>query len=151
MNHSLTVVNVKHVKPGTFVYCGRYNSTYKLAASPLANPFKLEVDTDGERMKVLSEYRAWLVTQLETDTAARREVERIATMLEKQDVALGCWCFPLKCHCDVIAAFVRRCYAGRAAQAAIAQSLVLQKAGKLAPIVKQRVAGIEIETEKKGK
>lgn len=140
--NTITVVNVKHAKPGTFVYCGRYNATYKLKASPLANPFKLETDTDDERTKCLAQYREWLYEQLQTNTAALREVERLAVMLNAQDVALGCWCKQpnreVACHCDVIAAFVRRECARRAAVAAISQKPTT------AP-TKRSVSGIDAE------
>jgi hypothetical protein len=118
MTNTITVVNVKTAQPGTFVYCGRYNSTYKLQASPLANPFKLS--REGCRQTLLVLYRLWLYTH-RNDKAIAAEITRLASLLERGDVALGCWCAPKACHCDVIAAFVRRECARRAAVAAMRQ------------------------------
>jgi hypothetical protein len=123
MTNTITVVNVKTAQPGTFVYCGRYNSTYKLQASPLANSFKLT--REGCRQTLLVLYRCRLYKQLQTNTPQRREIERIAILLETKNVNLGCWCKQpnreVACHCDVIAAFVRRECARRAAVAAMRQ------------------------------
>ncbi len=118
--HTITVVNVKHVKPGTFVYCGRYNSTYSLQSSPLANPFKLT--REGCRQTLLVLYRSWLYAH-RNDKAIAAEISRLASLLERGDVAIGCWCAPKACHCDVIADFVRRECARRQAVAAIVASV----------------------------
>ena len=144
--NTITVVNVKTAKPGSFVYCGRYNSTYGLPASPLANPFKLTCE--GCRNTLLVLYRSWLYAHRNDKTVAA-EISRLASLLERGDVALGCWCKQpnreVACHCDVIADFVRRECAALAARQAIAQSLALQKRNKLAPPTKRNVAGIDAE------
>lgn len=139
--NTITVVNVKHVSPGSFVYCGRYNSTYNLKASPLANPFKLEIDTDEERVKCLAQYREWLYDNtVMMNTAQYWEIERLADLLESQPLALGCWCKQpsreVACHCDVIADFVRRECARRQAVAA------MQREPTVAP-TKRSIAGLE--------
>ncbi len=130
---TITVVNVKHAAPGSFIYCGRYNSTYKLQGSPLANPFKLS--REGCRSTLLTLYRAWLYRH-RNDKAIAAEISRLAGLLECGDVALGCWCAPKACHCDVIADFVRREVARRAAVAA------MQRKPTQAP-QKRKVAGID--------
>ena len=139
--NAITVVNVKHAAPGSFVYCGRYNSTYKLQASPLANPFKLS--REGCRSTLLTLYRAWLYRH-RSDKAIVAEISRLAAMLERGDVALGCWCKQpnreVACHCDVIADFVRRECARRAAVAA------MQKRPTQPP-TKRSVSGIDVAVE----
>lgn len=133
--NTITIVNVKTAKPGSFVYCGRYNSTYKLQASPLANPFKLS--REGCRSTLLTLYRAWLYRH-RNDKAIAAEINRLASLLERGDVTLGCWCSPAKCHCDVIADFVRRECARRQAVAAM-------KLTPTQPAKKRHVSGIDGE------
>jgi len=132
---TITVVNVKTAKPGSFVYCGRYNSTYSLQSSPLANPFKLT--REGCRQTLLVLYRSWLYAH-RNDKAIAAEISRLASLLERGDVAIGCWCAPKACHCDVIADFVRRECARRQAVAA------MQREPTVAPS-KRRVSGIDAE------
>lgn len=134
---TITVVNVKTAKPGSFVYCGRYNSTYGLQASPLANPFKLS--REGCRQTLLVLYRSWLYAH-RNDKAVAAEISRLASLLERGDVVLGCWCKQpnreVACHCDVIADFVRRECARRQAVAA------MQREPTVAP-TKRSIAGLE--------
>jgi hypothetical protein len=131
--NTITVVNVKTAKPGSFVYCGRYNSTYGLQSSPLANPFKLS--REGCRQTLLVLYRSWLYAH-RNDKAIAAEISRLASLLERGDVAIGCWCAPKACHCDVIADFVRRECARRQAVAA------MQREPTVAP-TKRSIAGLE--------
>lgn len=139
--NSITVVNVKHAAPGSFVYCGRVNPSYKLAGSPLANPFKLEIDTDEERKRLLEEYREWLYEKLSEFKAPQwNAIQKLADLLESQPLSLGCWCAPKACHCDVIADFVRRECARRAAVAA------MQKRPTQPP-TKRSVSGIDVAVE----
>lgn len=99
----ITVINVKHVAPGSFEYCGRANPMYKLKQSPLANPFKLDKDTPAERERVITQYREWLEAKIAAnDSAVVNELARLKVLAAKGDVALGCWCADKRCHCDVI-------------------------------------------------
>lgn len=135
--NTITAVNVKHAAPGSFVYCGRYNPTYKLQGSPLANPFKLS--REGCRSTLLTMYRAWLYRH-RNDKAIVAEISRLASLLERGNVALGCWCKQpnreVACHCDVIADFVRRECARRAAVAAMQRK-------PTQPPSKRSIAGLE--------
>ena len=49
----------------------------------------------GERDQVIADYRAWLRRQPDVVAAARAEL---------RGKVLGCWCAPLACHGDVLAA-----------------------------------------------
>jgi Domain of unknown function (DUF4326) len=75
------------------VYVGRamYRGGWRLAASPLANPFRIGVD--GDRDQVIAQYREYLAGRLDL----------LALLPELRGKRLGCWCKPLACHADVIA------------------------------------------------
>jgi hypothetical protein len=57
------------------------------------NPFVL--GRDGDRQEVIEKYRAWLRTQPQLVARARRELA---------GRVLGCYCAPLTCHGDILAA-----------------------------------------------
>jgi hypothetical protein len=57
------------------------------------NPFIL--GRDGDRQEVIEKYRAWLRTQPQLVERARRELA---------GRVLGCYCAPLTCHGDILAA-----------------------------------------------
>jgi Domain of unknown function (DUF4326) len=76
------------------VYVGRamYRGGWQLAASPLANPFR--IGADGDRNEVVAKYRDYL--------GCRPDL--LALLAGLRGSRLGCWCKPLPCHADVIAA-----------------------------------------------
>jgi hypothetical protein len=77
---------VVHCKRAPFdVYIGR--------PGPWGNPFR--IGADGDRQTVIEKYRAWLLARPELVERARRELA---------GKVLGCWCAPLTCHGDVLAA-----------------------------------------------
>jgi hypothetical protein len=100
----IQVVNIKTYRSDGYarhlVYIGR--AMPGRPGSPLGNPFKLRFE--AEREEVLAKYEMWLRKQLETDTAARREIERLADHAE--DLVLACWCKQpdreVACHGDVV-------------------------------------------------
>lgn len=76
--------------------------------SPLGNPFKLRFE--AQRAEILAKYEAWLREQMKTDTAARREIKRLADLARDQDLVLLCWCAPALCHGDVIKRIIEERY-----------------------------------------
>jgi hypothetical protein len=92
-----TVVNMKgHRDDPAFsdvIYVGRamHRGGWRLAASPLANPFRL--GPDGSRAEVVARYREYLL--------ARPDL--LALLPALRGKRLGCWCAPLECHADVVA------------------------------------------------
>ena len=77
------VVNIKKTKDYD-VYCGR--------GSKWGNPFKMNNYSKAERDRVCEEYEKWFWT---TDLPNQ--------LHELKDKVLGCFCAPLKCHCDFLA------------------------------------------------
>jgi hypothetical protein len=60
--------------------------------SKWGNPFI--INRDGDRWQVIEKYRQWILTQ----------PHLIAGLRELKGKRLGCVCFPLACHGDVLAA-----------------------------------------------
>jgi Domain of unknown function (DUF4326) len=81
------------------IYVGRamYRGGWRLAASPLANPFRIGVD--GDREHVIAKYRDHLLGQ----------ADLLAMVADLRGKRLGCWCAPLPCHADVISELADRC------------------------------------------
>lgn len=75
------------------VYVGRamHRGGWQLAASALANPFR--VGRDGDRDETIAKYRGYLLGR----------PDLLALLPELRGRRLGCWCAPLSCHADVIA------------------------------------------------
>ena len=84
---STTVVNARTVTnciPNVnYVYIGR--------PSKWGNPFR--IGRDGERAEVIAKYREWVTHQPRLMDALR----------ELRGMRLGCYCYPLDCHGDVLA------------------------------------------------
>lgn len=110
-------ITVKHVRDipkdasPRHVYIGRANVRYRLAASPLANPYRLT--HEAERTPVLESFTAWFACQLENDTRQLEEILRLTAIASTGDLSLYCWCkTPQKpdtpCHGDVIRAEIER-------------------------------------------
>ncbi|MFB9909689.1 DUF4326 domain-containing protein [Allokutzneria oryzae] len=97
-----TVVNLKgHLNDPDFadvVYVGRpmHRGGWKLAGSPLANPFR--PGRDGTREEVMARYREWLLER----------PELLALLPGLRGRRLGCWCVPLPCHAQVLAELADR-------------------------------------------
>lgn len=83
------IVNIKETKAYD-IYCGRGNKTYDLPASKWANPFV--IGKDGDRDTVIDKYRIWISSQ----------PNLLRQLSEIKDKVLGCWCKPLKCHCEIL-------------------------------------------------
>ncbi|MGW4843119.1 DUF4326 domain-containing protein [Nocardia brasiliensis] len=76
------------------IYVGRamHRGGWHLDASPFASPYRPGVD--GTRAEVIEKYRAWLVEQ----------PDLMARLAELAGRRLGCWCAPLPCHAQILAA-----------------------------------------------
>lgn len=66
-------------------------------SSVLGNPFKMHNET--ERDTVCDQYEACFPKLLKTSILAQAEIDYIIRMIEThENVALGCWCVPKRCH-----------------------------------------------------
>lgn len=69
--------------------------------SALGNPFV--ISESGDRAAAIAKYEIWLREQIASKNApVIRELNRLALIARKQDLALVCWCSPLPCHADII-------------------------------------------------
>jgi len=99
----ISVINLKGkgvMESSNFVYIGRKFGEYE--GSVLGNRFKS--GRDGSREVVVDVlYRDWLWKEYQKKGEVYRELERIKNLvLGGNNVMLGCWCFPLKCHGDIV-------------------------------------------------
>lgn len=79
-------------------------------SSVLGNPYKMRDYTSAERDRVCDLYAKYFVKNVQIkDSAFRNEVIRIYRLVKSgKDVALGCWCFPKRCHAMYIKMFIER-------------------------------------------
>ena len=82
------VVHCKHSKFD--VYIGRGTRDFP-EGSKWGNPYR--IGADGTRDEVIAMYEDWIKTQ----------PELLASLHELKDKTLGCWCWPMPCHGDVLA------------------------------------------------
>lgn len=74
------------------VHCKRQPYDIKIGRpSKWGNPFK--IGKDGSRVEVIEKYRIWILKQPEL-------LSQLHTLKGK---TLGCFCFPQKCHGDILA------------------------------------------------
>ena len=75
-------------------YCGR--------PSVLGNPFEMESELD--RNIVIDEYKKWLEDKLNVGdiTISNRISTMIVHYKSHGELKLMCWCYPKRCHCEVI-------------------------------------------------
>ncbi len=74
---------VAHCKKSKYdIYIGR--------PSKWGNPF--EIGKDGDREEVIKKYREWILTQ----------EDLLNQLYVLKGKTLGCWCYPLRCHGDVL-------------------------------------------------
>ncbi len=86
-----TVVHNQHDEYD--LYIGRAVPEAGLQASKWGNPFVMADDSDTERDRAITDFRAWVAEQ----------PELMASLGELRGLRLGCWCAPKPCHGDVLA------------------------------------------------
>lgn len=99
----ISVINLKGkrgIRIENLVYIGRRFGGYE--GSVLGNRFKS--GRDGSREVVVDVlYRDWLWKEYQKKGEVYDELVRIKNLvLGGDDVILGCWCYPLKCHGDIV-------------------------------------------------
>lgn len=91
------LTKVAHVKSNAIgVYCGRKWGKY--SDSLWGNPF--HIGKDGTRDEVIERYRKYFYGRIAIDKVFKEETEKL------RGKTLLCWCYPKKCHCDVIAEYL---------------------------------------------
>ena len=104
---SIKVVKIReHVNA---IYIGRGSRSYE--ESPLHNPFKVNDNSDSERDKACDLYEEYFYNKMTegTDRVFIQAVQDINYKhLNGEDVKLGCFCAPKRCHGDVIKDWIER-------------------------------------------
>lgn len=98
---AIRVVNVRSYRPiegEVLVKVGR--------PSPLGNPFYMA--REEQREEVCEKYEQWFQEQVYGSPAVRAELHRILLLARKNDVALGCFCAPKRCHAETIKKFIEQ-------------------------------------------
>jgi len=85
---------------GAYVYCGRSKSHDNV----LGNPFRIGVD--GDRDEVIRKFKVWVWNEYQKKGGLYHKLNMIVKMFEDRNLILGCWCSPLRCHCEVIRDFI---------------------------------------------
>ena len=90
----VTVANQRKVKYGEHIS----------RPTVLGNPFVIGVD--GTREEVIELYRVWFDEQVAAKNDIYDELLRLLNIAQEGDLILLCFCAPLKCHGDVIKAWI---------------------------------------------
>lgn len=85
----MKVVNIKNER--CEIYIGR--------GSIFGNKFI--IGRDGNRDEVIEKYKVWLWKKVREDKVFLNKVLEL-----KDSKSLGCFCFPLECHGDVLVSFI---------------------------------------------
>lgn len=81
------------------IYIGR--------GSPLGNPFIMKSEED--RDYVCDQYEEWFHKQVKgKNQTVLNELRRIYLIAKRQDVVLGCYCSPKRCHGETIKRFLEQ-------------------------------------------
>lgn len=70
--------------------------------SPLGNPFPAR--TEEDRDDAIEKYQVWFFQKIdEGDERVVRELEKLLELARRPDgVVLLCWCYPKRCHGEII-------------------------------------------------
>ena len=72
--------------------------------SPVGNPFYMK--SEKERDEVCDKYFSYFNKKIKEEGSFRNYMILIYKTSLKKDIALGCHCFPKRCHGDVIKSFL---------------------------------------------
>jgi hypothetical protein len=72
-------------------------------STALGNPFHMNNNSDEERDRVCNDYKVYFKNEvLNHFSRAIKILDDIKEKLKQNDVTLGCWCFPKRCHAETI-------------------------------------------------
>lgn len=100
---SIRVVNLRNYKLGENEVLIKVDRS-----SVLGNIYKMCDNSDKERNRVCDLYERYFDKKVKIkDSEFRNEVIRIYRMVrDGKDVALGCWCYPKRCHAEYVKKFI---------------------------------------------
>lgn len=74
-------------------------------SSVVGNPFYLQ--HEGYRNEVCNKYDAYFDKQLHTNKPFANYIQHIIETLKTNNVALGCFCVPKRCHAETIMRYIK--------------------------------------------
>lgn len=101
---------MKNIKVGSFKNCTHYvgrKESYKHIGkdfSILGNPFKLYSEKD--RNIVCDNYEKYFHDQLKSNPEFKNAVDNLINDLKYNNVILGCFCYPKRCHANTIQNYI---------------------------------------------
>lgn len=75
-------------------------------ASNLGNPY--EMRQENQRDDICDKYSKTFKQILAWSPEAKSYFDNIVETVKHKDVALGCWCYPLRCHAETIVEEVKK-------------------------------------------
>ena len=94
------VVNVRNYRGENMIYIGRRNISWGFEESILKN---MKRDVGMNRDESVDRYRMWLWGEVKKSGDVWDELVRLVNVLiGGNDVILGCWCKPKRCHGDIV-------------------------------------------------
>ena len=80
-------------------------------SSILGNPFYMH--NESERNSVCDQYESYFNNIIAhkndpNNTAFMNELRRIYKIAKNNDIVLGCWCYPKRCHSETIKRFLEQ-------------------------------------------
>ncbi len=85
-------INNEYIGRGGVVFVDKQR--FPKMASIWANPYK--IGKDGDRESVLNKYRTYIQTKVKNDPLL------VESLLKLKNKKLGCWCYPERCHGDIL-------------------------------------------------
>lgn len=84
------------------IYIGRYNKTYNLQASILANPFI--ITSEEQREESIKKYTKYIFSKYCLGKGSiYKELNELANLyIINNNINLICWCTPKQCHGDIL-------------------------------------------------
>ena len=73
-------------------------------SSVLGNPFFMH--NESERDSVCEQYEDYFNKQVSKNADFTNALRNIYKVMQVYDVALGCWCYPKRCHAETIKKFL---------------------------------------------
>lgn len=99
----IRIVNLRNynLKEGeVLIRVDRYNKI-------LGNKFYMH--NESERDLVCDKYQEWFDKQIKNrNLDVLNELRRIYKIAQVNDIALGCWCYPKRCHSETIKRFLEQ-------------------------------------------
>lgn len=73
-------------------------------SSVIGNPFYMH--NESERNKVCEQYQEWFDKKIDCNPVVVEEMYRLQKLAKSNDIALACWCYPKRCHAEIIKAWL---------------------------------------------